>query len=150
MLLKLGFVCSYLLVYNYHVTNDFSSWVDHFKFHFALLPTSHIWVTKTPTSTYNLLKELESLMLLYWSDHLLVWKIWEGFLNLFNDMVWVIFWDPMRWTSHLIDTNFDLVSLLWFCVCLLYTQLAIGCKHGKVDNSRSLLMFKWKWSKYIY
>ena len=25
-----------------------------------------------------------------------------------------------------------------------------GCKHGKVDSSWSLLMFKWKWSKTIY
>ena len=25
-----------------------------------------------------------------------------------------------------------------------------GCKHGKVDNSWSLLSFKWKWYKTIY
>ncbi len=25
-----------------------------------------------------------------------------------------------------------------------------GCKHGKVESSWSLLMFKWKWSKTIY
>ena len=45
--MKLGFVCSYLLYYNHHVINDISSHVDHFKFHYALLPTSHIQVTKT-------------------------------------------------------------------------------------------------------
>ena len=29
-------------------------------------------------------------------------------------------------------------------------KLGDGCKHGKVDNSWSLLRFKWKWSKTIF
>ena len=31
-----------------------------------------------------------------------------------------------------------------------FVLVAIGCKHGKVDNFWSLLRFKWKWSKSIY
>ena len=42
----------------------------------------------------------------------------------------------------------------WSCSICTYVQvqkkLSIGCKHGKVDNSWSLLRFKWKWSKTIY
>jgi hypothetical protein len=44
---------------------------------------------------------------------------------------------------------------LWFLLsCMvdldMFLLLTCGCKHGKVDNSWSLLRFKWKWSKTIY